>query len=349
MEVERAQLMEAALDLMEEGVAVVDAAGMVVFWNHAAAEIAGYERGEMQARRLPESLYRVDVAHRQRAEQAQTIAEQVGAGFGGAVAGYTTAIRTGGTDPQEAELLERPTLVQMKHRKGHTFPVMLRRVALCNGLGVRMGSALLFHAVEDLDALPHGETLGGIGVKRSQAEMEDRLDEAHHRWVLTRMPYGLIWITVDQAVSLRRTHGREACEEMLGIVEQTLLHGLRPTETLGRWGDEEFLVLAHERSLALLAEHAHRLAGLARTAEFRWWGDRVTLTVSVGVTQTVDGVTLRSMLQAAQEAMQESSAAGGNMVVTKTRVATTGATPAEPAQPAESAAEPPAILRVRTY
>ena len=25
------------------------------------------------------------------------------------------------------------------------------------------------------------------------------------------------------------------------------------------------------------------LAGLARTADFRWWGDRVSLTVSVGV------------------------------------------------------------------
>ncbi len=341
--------MEAALDLMEEGVAVVDAAGIVVFWNQAAAEIAGYERGEMQARRLPEALYRVDVAHLQQAEQAQTIAEKLGAGFGGAVAGYTAAARTGGTEATETELLEKPTLVQMKHRKGHTLPAMLRRLALCNGLGVRVGSALLFHAVEDLDALPHGETLGGMGVKRSQAEMEDRLDEAHHRWVLTRMPYGLFWITVDQAASLRRTHGRDACEAMLGIVEQTLLHGLRPTETLGRWGDEEFLVLAHERSLALLAEHAHRLAGLARTAEFRWWGDRVTLTVSVGVTQATDGVTLRGMLQAAQEAMQESSAAGGNTVVAKTNGAPASAAPAESSQPSDVSAEPPAILRVRTY
>ena len=54
---------------------------------------------------------------------------------------------------------------------------------------------------------------------------------------------------------------------------------------MGRWGDDEFLIVAHERSAEMLASHAQTLAGLARTADFRWWGDRVSLTVSIGAAQ----------------------------------------------------------------
>ena len=95
-------------------------------------------------------------------------------------------------------------------------------------------------------------------------------------------PLGVLWIAVDQAGELRKTHGARACETMLESVERTLANGLRPGEEIGRWGDDEFLILSHERSPEVLASHAQVLAGLARTADFRWWGDRVSLTVSVG-------------------------------------------------------------------
>jgi len=144
--------------------------------------------------------------------------------------------------------------------------------------------------------------------------MEDRLDAAHHQWKTSRMPLGLLWITVDQAHELRRTHGCDACEAMLRTIEQTLLRQLKPAEVIGRWGNNEFLVLAHERTTELLVEHARRLAGLARTADFRWWGDRVGVTVSIGVSHAADGDTLQSLLNRARQAMQTSSYAGGNHV-----------------------------------
>ncbi len=50
------------------------------------------------------------------------------------------------------------------------------------------------------------------------------------------VPFGILWITVDQAQELRKTHGARACEAMLDAMEHTLRHGLRPTEEMGRWG-----------------------------------------------------------------------------------------------------------------
>ena len=40
-------------------------------------------------------------------------------------------------------------------------------------------------------------------------------------------------------------------------------------------------MLSHEPTAERLAAHGQSLAGLARTSDFRWWGDKLSLTVSV--------------------------------------------------------------------
>jgi GGDEF domain-containing protein len=53
---------------------------------------------------------------------------------------------------------------------------------------------------------------------------------------------------------------------------------------------------------------------LARTTGFHWWGDRVSLTVSIGAAQA-DGShaeTLAQLLERTHEAMISSSREGGN-------------------------------------
>ncbi len=127
-------------------------------------------------------------------------------------------------------------------------------------------------------------------------------------------PLGVMWFAVDQAPELRKTHGARACETMLENVERTLANGLRPGEEVGRWGDDEFLVLSHERTAEVLGAHAQVLAGLARTADFRWWGDRVSLTVSVGAAAASRDETPAQLLERAQDAMHASMRAGGNHV-----------------------------------
>jgi diguanylate cyclase (GGDEF)-like protein len=187
---------------------------------------------------------------------------------------------------------------------------------------------LRFHPTEEIDTLPHGanEENGGHEnrVEQSQADMEDRLDEAWREWTNNSIPFGLLWITVDQAAMLRKTHGRDASEAMLAILERTLLHGLRPSEILGRWGSNEFLVLCHEHTVEMLVAHAHRIGGLSRTADFRWWGDRISLTVSIGAAHAAEGDNLKRLLMRAQRGMQESAYAGGNLVTFKKSSSTEG-------------------------
>jgi GGDEF domain-containing protein len=83
-------------------------------------------------------------------------------------------------------------------------------------------------------------------------------------------------------------------------------------EEMGRWGDDEFLVLARGVAGELLVKRAQAVAGVARTADFRWWGDRISITASVGLAIGGCGETLPELLGRARAAAETSAHAGGN-------------------------------------
>ena len=109
-----------------------------------------------------------------------------------------------------------------------------------------LGYAIIFHPAEGHDNLPHGEVAADSDAETAQARLEERVEEVFEDFLRERRTLGLLWITVDQAQDLRKTHGNRACETMLERVERTIANGLRPVEEIGRWGDDEFLVLSHE-------------------------------------------------------------------------------------------------------
>jgi PAS domain S-box-containing protein/diguanylate cyclase (GGDEF)-like protein len=283
---DRSELVEAALDVYPEGLALLDPEGHVVFWNRAAETMTGYTAADILGRPVPEALEPLTLCRDYEVHP----------------------------QPRNGPQLGRGSLVHAQHKLGHDVPAIARRVILRDGLGGRIGTAAVFHPGEQSNALPHGETSEGSEVKQSQAEMQDRLESEYESFLHEDARFGILWIAVDQASQLRKTHGARACETMLEAVERRLANALRPGEEVGRWGIDEFLVLSHERSDDVLTAHAKALAGLARTTEFRWWGDRVSLTVSVGAAMADRSETLPLLLERAQGAMVASAQAGGNHI-----------------------------------
>ncbi|HUX46116.1 MAG TPA: diguanylate cyclase [Terracidiphilus sp.] len=277
----RAELMESVLDGYPEGVALMDADGQVVFWNHAAESITGFAGLEVVARPLPGAL--------------QTLCSEPDLG-----------------EPSASHGALRAHAVSAQHRLGHGFRASARTLVLRDGLGERIGMAILFHPSECLDTLPHGDTGEAPALDSEMELLEERMEAAFDDFKQRGTPLGLLWVTVDQAHELRRTHGARACQAMLERVERTLINGLRPQDDLGRWGEDDFLILAHERRPQGLAAFAQHIAGLTRTAEFRWWGDRISLTASVGAALSEPDETLPQLLERAKAAMLAGVHIGGN-------------------------------------
>ncbi len=300
-------LLDAAFDGIEDAIVVLDRAGRVVLWNRAAEQIAGYSCGERIGQPLP-------------ARWAQQENHPSAPASGGKGHFYTGSgpltVPSEQDDPAQlgAAAQEHAVHRLLHHPHGHLVPVMLRQSLLRDAFGARIGACLSFYPAEDFDRLPHGDCGEGARVSQALAEMREWLEEIWRSALNTAIPFGVLWFAVDQGKSLRRTHGSDACEQMMQAVERALRHGLRPSEMLGRWGESEFLIVSRERTVELLLDHAHQLAGLARTADFRWWGDRLALTVSVGAAQWQPGVSLAHLLAQAQSAMQSSEFAGGNQV-----------------------------------
>jgi diguanylate cyclase (GGDEF)-like protein/PAS domain S-box-containing protein len=283
---DRAALVEAALDAYAEGLALFDIEARVVFWNRAAEMMTGYCGADLLGRRIPDGLEPLTLCRDYEMN----------------------------AEPRNGPRPGRGSLVHAQHKLGHDVPAIARRVILRDGLGERIGMATVFHPGEQLAALPHGETSDGAEVLQSQVELEDRLTAEFEAFLHEGVPLSVLWVSVDQARELRKTHGARASETMLESVERALANGLHPGEEVGRWGDDEFLVLSHQVSRELLAQHAKSLAGMARTADFRWWGDRISLTVSVGIASAEKEETLTQLLERAQSAMVASAAAGGNQI-----------------------------------
>lgn len=280
----RSELMEAALDSFPEGVALLDRDGGVTFWNHTAESLTGFPSIETVSRKVPWAL------------EALLLAPVPG----------SPGDDDGGHRP------ERGVMVETQHRCGTELPLMMRTTVLRDALGEHIGTAIIFHPAEHRDALPHGEICEESNIESAQADIEEQAQSAFEEFTRQGTPLGLLWITVDQAHEVRKTHGARACETMIDRIERTLTHGLRLGEQIGRWGDDEFLVLTHEALAGSLGSHAQTLAGLARTSDFSWWGDRLTLTVSIGAAQAAKSETLIQLFERAKSAMQVSVQAGGN-------------------------------------
>jgi diguanylate cyclase (GGDEF)-like protein/PAS domain S-box-containing protein len=280
---DRVELLESALDSMQEGIALFGMGGEVAFWNQAAAATTGYTPVEVVGRSLPHGL---------------------------APLGPECALQNQQTETRSG------VLVKARHKFGHEMQTIARALILRDELGERIGNATMFHPAESLDALPHGARGNDAAVPASQAELEEHLRSEFEDCAGGGLPFGALWIKVDQAEGLRKTHGTGACQAMLEKLEHALATGLRPAEVLGRWGNDEFLIIAHERTSEMLSAHARVLVGLARTADFKWWGDRVSVTVSIGAAQARDegAESLTQLLERAQRAMETSIRAGGNCV-----------------------------------
>ena len=275
---QRAELLEAALEQFPDGVALLGLNGELVFWNHAAEQITGFAGVELVSRAVPDAL-----------EPLLSAAQQAGT-------------------PNA-----RGPFLHLRHKRGCEFNVAIRALVLRDDLGAHLGTGIFFHPAETLDSLPHGES-GDESVEASQAELQQRLEEAYGEFLASSRSLCILWITVDQAHQMRKTHGAQACEEMLQKAMRTLLSGLREGEQIGRWGDDEFLVVSRDCTAEALADHTQRLAGLARTTEFRWWGDRASITVSAGAAQADRDEPLAELLARARAAMHASLHAGGNHI-----------------------------------
>lgn len=87
------------------------------------------------------------------------------------------------------------------------------------------------------------DALTGIGDRR---HIEGRLSATIAEFHSNARPASLLFMDVDCFKQFNDTYGHNIGDKVLRMVAQTVRHALRATDTLGRWGSEEFIAILHD-------------------------------------------------------------------------------------------------------
>jgi diguanylate cyclase (GGDEF)-like protein len=130
-----------------------------------------------------------------------------------------------------------------------------------------------------------------------------------------RVPLACLLIDVDHFKSVNDTRGHPVGDMVLAAIAGTLAGTIRDTDLVGRYGGEEFMVLAPQTSLAqggLLGERLRKGVESQKTSE----PDFPLVTVSIGVASTEQTMASPEDLVAlADGALYRAKRAGRNRVV----------------------------------
>ena len=117
---------------------------------------------------------------------------------------------------------------------------------------------------------------------------------------------------IDHFKLFNDTYGHLIGDEILKLVADTLTSCTRSSDTLARWGGEEFVMLFPQTSYDDTVVLLEKCRKLIEELHYKEYGK---ITLSFGVTSYKEGDDLDSMLRRADEALYEAKAKGRNQVI----------------------------------
>lgn len=299
LDLQNAEIFRAALGSLQTGVCLVDRERKISFWNDGAERITGYLRQDVLGRFCGEIL--LIKFH----ENKVALCEQS--------CPLVAAMRDGQA---------RESRVYLHHKSGYAVPVTLRAVPIRDVHGHVIGAVESFaeRPCASTRGCPDSDLVVGRGLDAvtqlpdysfAASYLLDRLKFASEHLI----PFGLLCIQLDHLDVLTITHGLDAAEAILHVVAQTLRNGLDPQDFVGCWSEGQFLAIVANCADGNLLTTAERLKRLARASEIVWWGDQLSVTVSVGGTVLRPGEPIESLLGRTGTALKQAVAQGGNFAM----------------------------------
>ncbi|HET6180281.1 MAG TPA: GGDEF domain-containing protein [Candidatus Sulfotelmatobacter sp.] len=127
-------------------------------------------------------------------------------------------------------------------------------------------------------------------------------------------PVGLIMIDVDHFKKINDSRGHAAGDAVLRIIASGIAAVVRPYDSVGRYGGEEFLIVAPGCGLPEAVELAERVRSHVAGCSIVVGGSTVTVSLSLGVATGQNAADSEKLLHAADAALYQAKNAGRNRV-----------------------------------
>jgi diguanylate cyclase (GGDEF)-like protein/PAS domain S-box-containing protein len=283
------EIFRMVLDSLQTGVYVADRQGKILFWNQGAERLTGHKLHEV-------------VGHSCRANILANCNDQ-GCVACGATCPFTQTLREG--KPQEARM-------QLRHKEGHPVHVLMRIAPIRDTRGSIIGIAESFDE-QKFASDRNQQTLAAHGCMDETTGLPNHeytqfhLNENLATFTRYHLPFGILAIQVERLDNFRATYGKQASAAILRVVAQTMRSALRPSDFVGRWTDDQFVAILINCPDSGVQHTWERIRKMVTCAGLQWWGDKLSVTTSVGYGSAQTGDTIDSLLNRAQASLQQSS------------------------------------------
>lgn len=169
--------------------------------------------------------------------------------------------------------------------------------------GERVGVIRAFNQSEDKATR---DPLTGLFNRRT---LEDRVQQ----WQRSGTPFCIVYADIDHFKNLNDTHGHETGDRVLRVFSRIMTESLRPTDLLGRWGGEEFVLLLPRTSMENSRPIIERLR--CAVADAAQSGAIPGMTVSFGLAECEPGDEFSERLAEADGALLRAKQAGRNRIM----------------------------------
>ena len=286
------------LDLLHEGCYGIDRDGRITYWNPAASTLTGYRAEQVLGRRCRDDV----LVH---------VAEDLGSLCDG---GCPMDATIGDGQVREGDVF-------LQRADGSRCAVHVRVTPVLSAEGGTVGALQVFQPneegvavrcrLQELEQAAMTDAVTGLASRRLvEQTVRVRLEEMRRcGWRL-----GALMVDIDHFKLINDRYGHLTGDQVLRAVALTLAHNVRPLDVVGRWGGDEFVIVAANvdgRGLRILAD---RVRSLVEGSGMEVDGASVRVTVSIGATLANHADTPSDLIDRADGLLYQSKEEGRNRV-----------------------------------
>ncbi len=174
---------------------------------------------------------------------------------------------------------------------------------------VFLGQQMINTMNRELVELSERDHLTGLFNRR---KAETLILEEYLRYTRYETVFSIMIIDIDWFKRINDIHGHATGDAGLVAFTNTLTGNLRETDTAGRWGGEEFIIICRESNLMQAGSFAERLRAVIEQTSFSFPED---ITASIGVASITEAETVDELINLADTRLYQAKDAGRNCVV----------------------------------
>ncbi|MBW1659528.1 MAG: diguanylate cyclase [Deltaproteobacteria bacterium] len=281
-----------------DGVYVLDRNRIIRYWNRGAEALTGYTASEVIGKSCADNiLMHVDEKGKNLCLGACPVSKAM------------------------EENSPKTASVFLKHKKGHRIPVLVKVTPLIDSEGEVIGAVETFsdntaqyYLSENVKRIKRLALLDPLTEIANRRLLETFIQAKIEEVLRYSQDHALFFIDIDDFKNINDKYGHETGDLALKMVARTLIRALRPFDLVGRWGGEEFIVVASNLNPRKCEGLAERLRVLVEQSQFSSSKGPVKVTISIGATMIRPDDTVNSLVERADSLMYKSKAKGKNCV-----------------------------------